>query len=111
MAIHKAQQRHRMPLSAIRTVSIAFDDVLESGEAFTGTPTVTPSATGITATGVAINTSTLSIDGVSTATGKALTVSVNPSVAGEYELAFSCGTDATPAQTLYGIAVITVIPD
>ena len=83
-----------------RNGACSFANLLDSDELLTGTPTVTPSPAGPTISNVAVNTSTLTIDGESVVAGKAVQCKVTgQSAATLYELTFTVSTDATPAQT------------
>lgn len=99
-----APQVHEMTTTETRLVSVGFINKLESGELLTGTPTVAEETTSdLTITNKAVNTSTLTIDGVSHAAGQAVQFLVTGVVAGTlYSIDILCGTDATPAQTLNG---------
>lgn len=100
---HTAKQRPSMAVSAVRNGAVGFKEELDSGELLTGTPTVTVSPTGPTISNVAVSTAALTIDGESHAIGEAVQFKVLGVTARvTYTFTVTCGTDATPAQTLIG---------
>lgn len=74
---------------------------LDSGELFTGTPTVAEQTTSdLTIANEAVNTATLTINGASVVAGQAVQFNVTGATAGvSYLLKITGGTDSTPAQT------------
>lgn len=103
----RAQQLPCIVNGETRVGRISFDGKLETGESLTGSPTITDitgdSPSDLTIGDETISTATLEILGVDISAGRALTFSVTGQQADkEYELSVSCGTDATPAQTLKG---------
>lgn len=102
-----APQQNTKTVSEIRNVAVSFSGKLDSGELLTGTPTVVEanpsSPQDLTFSNIAINTGILTINDIPTPVGEAVQFKVSGGVAGRYyEIIISCGTDATPAQTLYG---------
>lgn len=111
MPLHMAPQRWQAVVGETRIVSVSFVDVLESGELLTGTPLVVETTTAdLTLANKAVNTSTLTILNQSCVAGQAIQFTMTGQQAGTcYIIKLTCGTDATPAQTLIrGITVIGV---
>ncbi len=97
----QAEQIQAKTANEVRNLAANFTDKLDTGETLTGTPTVTVSPSGVTASTVAVSTEALTILGESVAIGKAVTCSVSGGSAGtRYTLTIQCGTNASPAQTL-----------
>ena len=97
----QAEQIQSKTANEVRNLAVDFTDKLDSGEALTGTPTVTSSPSGLTIASQAVSTGALTILGTSVSTGNAVTCSVSGGSAGtRYTLTVQCGTDATVAQTL-----------
>ena len=97
----QAEQIQSKTANEVRNLAVDFTDKLDSGEALTGTPTVTSSPSGLTIASVEANAGTLTILGTTVAIGRAVTCSVSGGSAGtRYTLTVQCGTDATVAQTL-----------
>lgn len=97
---HKAPEIHSKSANESRLISIDCSGKLDSGELMTGSVTV-PAVSGITITNEAVNTSTLTINGVSVIAGKAIQMLVSSGTAGNtYTIAATVATDSTPAQTL-----------
>ena len=89
--------------SGVRNAAVDFTDLLDGDEVLTGTPTVADiNATGdLTIASVRRNTAAVEINGRSVVASKAVQFSVTGFQAdATYTLRVSCGTDATPAQTL-----------
>lgn len=82
-------------------VAIDYTDWLDSGELLTGTPTAVEVTTeDLTLANKAVSTSSLTINGVTVATGKAVQFSVQGQQAGTlYTVRVTVSTDATPART------------
>ena len=111
-----APQRQEKAVSAVRLISVSFADKLESGESLTGTPTIVVSSPDIspedlTLSDKSVSTTTLTINGVSVASGAAVlfkatggTVANSP-----YTINISVGTDATLAQTFDDDLILTII--
>jgi hypothetical protein len=90
-----------------RSAAVSFDDVLDSGELLTGTPTVTIDPSGPTLSNKRVNTGTIVVDGRSVVAGRGVQFSVAGGTDGErYEITVTCGTDASPSQTV--IATLTL---
>jgi hypothetical protein len=88
--------------SEVRNCAVSFDNTLDTGELLTGTPTVSGSPTGLTFANVKVNTAQLTINGATVAIGRAVQFKVTGGTSGvKYQIEVACGTDATPAQTLY----------
>lgn len=105
----EAPQNYNIDLEEVVNIAISFNGKLESGEALTGSPTVTVTpSSGLTVDQVAITAASKDINGVSVAAGRAITARVTPSAAGSYVIKVKCGTDATPAQTRKGKCRIEV---
>lgn len=112
----KAPQRQSKTVSEVRNAVVSFSGKLDSGELLTGTPTVTEvnasSPQALTIANIAINTTELTINDISTAIGEAVQFSVSGGIAGTvYTIKIVCSTDATPAQTLYGTITLRVRAD
>ena len=109
----KAIQTQTKNASEVRTIAVSFDNKLDSGELLTGTPIIVEvTTTDLTLGSKAVSTAALTINGESVAIGKALQCSVTGGTAGTtYEIKFTCGTDATPAQTLIGTIKLKVVAD
>jgi len=111
--IHKAPQIHTKTVGDIRNIAYAFDDVVDSGELLTGTPTIVEiTTTDLTISSKAVNTTVLDIDGISTPIGEAVQCSISGGVADTtYEILITVSTNSTPAQTLNGKFILKVIAD
>jgi len=111
--IHKAPQIHTKSVSAVRNIAYAFDDVLDSGELLTGTPTIAEvTTTDLTISSKSVSTAELIIDGITTPIGEAVQCSITGGVADtSYDVLITVSTDATPAQTLTGKFTLKVIAD
>lgn len=111
--IHKAPQIHTKTVSANRNIAFAFDDVLDSGELLTGTPTILEvTTTDLTITNKTVSTAELTIDDIATPLGEAVQCHITGGVANTtYEVLITVTTDSTPAQTLNGKFVLKVIAD
>ena len=85
----------------VRNAKISIAAALDEGELATGTPTIAEvRTTDLTITNEAVNTSAETIEGVSTAIGKAILFKVSGQLASrEYRLVVTVTTDSTPAQT------------
>lgn len=105
-------------VSEVRNVAVSFSGKLDSGELLTGTPVLSvidPSVSpeDITLSNPIVNTAILTINGVSVPIGEAVQFKVTGGTVANtpYTLGINCGTDATPAQTLYGRVILEVIAD
>lgn len=90
-------------------MAISFAGELDDGELLTGTPTITEDTTlDLTISSKAVNTSILTINGISVPIGEAVQCSVLGFVSANYPytLNITVSTDATPAQVLTGKVVI-----
>jgi len=105
----QAEQIQTKTANEVRNLAANFTDKLDSGEELTGTPTVSISPAGVTASSVAVSSGSLTILGETVASGKAVTCSVSGGSSGtRYTLTIQAGTDATPAQTLEVICLLDV---
>ncbi len=98
------------------TVSSAWDVTPDATSTFavrellTGTPTVASPTSGLTIDNETINTKQLNIGGVPVYAGLAVTYRVSGGTAGQtHEITVSCGTTASPAQTIKVIAPLTIV--
>lgn len=109
----KAIQTQQKTASEIRNIAVSFTGKLDSGEACTGTPTITEVTTSdLTISNKVVSTAILVINGVSTPIGEAVQCSVTGGTAGTtYEIQIAAGTDSTPAQTMYGTIKLKVLED
>lgn len=86
-----------------RLAAFSFDDVLESGETFTGTPTIAEvTTTDLTLANKAVSGGALTILGESVSTGRALVCKVSGGTAGNtYRIRCTCSTTGgTVTQTI-----------
>lgn len=99
----KAAQVNFKSAASVRNAKVAFSDVLDGGERFTGTPTVTiiGGSTAIVVSSISVSTGGTMVNGSTCSAGQVILFNVSGGVANtRYELYVSCVTDATPAQTL-----------
>ena len=110
---HEAEQLRHKSESAIRVMSLGFIEDLSSGELLTGTPIILEvDTTDLTLSSKAVNTTTVTIDDTSHVAGQALQALVTGGTAGAtYEITFQCGTDSSPAQTLFGKTTLIIDAD
>ena len=102
----------RKHVSEVRAVAVDFGAVLDSGELLTGTPTVTEATGGVTLGSKAVNTGSITVNGRTVITGQAVQFTITGGTAGtEYTVVVTCGTNATPAQTLIEVLRFKVIAD
>ncbi len=108
-----APQQQSKTASEIRNVSVSFSGKLDSSELLTGTPTVVEVTTSdLTLDNKLVSTAILTINGVSTPVAEAIQFNVAGGTAGtKYTISISCGTNASPAQTMYGTVVLNVTAD
>lgn len=113
-----APQRQEKTVSEVRNVSVSFAARLDSGELLTGTPSLailSPSVSpeDMTLSDEIVNTSALSVNGISAGVGEAVQFKITGGTVANspYTIQITCGTDATPAQTLYGSIILTIITD
>jgi len=108
----KAIQTQQKTESETRNIAVSFAGKLDSGELLTGTPTVAEvTTTDLTFASEAVNTAAITINGLSTATGKAVQFSVTGGSVGTYEIKIAVSTDSTPGQVLYGTIKLKVVGD
>lgn len=106
----KVDTTHTKHPSEVRNCAVSFENVLDSGELLTGTPTVSATPSGLTFASIKVNTVALTINGATVAIGKAVQFKVTGGSSDvKYQIEASCGTDATPAQTLYAELPLLVI--
>ena len=105
----RAPQHQTKAVSESRNVAVDFGGKLDSGELLTGTPTISIASPSVspedmTITSPIVNTSILTVNGVSVPVGEAVQFHVSGGIVANspYTIHISCGTDATPAQTLVG---------
>lgn len=97
---HIAPDIHSKSANETRLISIDMSGKLESGELMTGAVTIPP-VSGLTISNEAVNTSTLTINGLSVIAGKAIQFLVAGGTAGTgYTITGTVATDSSPAQTL-----------
>ena len=108
-----AKEIQEKTASEVRNVAVSFNGKLDDGELLTGTVTTAEvTTTDLTFANQAVSTAALTINGVSTAIGKAAQFKVSGGTAGQtYSIKVSCATDSTPAQTLYGTVKLKVVAD
>lgn len=111
MGLATAYQRPVLVVGETRNVAVDFQDVLDSGELLTGTPTVAEvTTTDLTIASKAINTAALTIDGRAVAIGEAVQFKVSGQLAANspYTIKITVSTTASPAQTLVRYVVFEV---
>ena len=106
---NRAPQIQSKAAGETRNVAISFAGMLDSGELLTGTPTIVQlskspsSADDLTITNQVVSAAILTINGASVAIGAAVQCTVSGGTAdAAYVIKATCGTDASPAQTLEG---------
>lgn len=109
----EAPEQQTKTVSEVRNVAVSFVGKLDSGELLTGTPTTAEvTTTDLTFSNQAVNTAALTINDKTVPIGMAVQFKVIGGVAlSTYEITVVCGTDATPAQTLYGNVSMAVVAD
>ena len=109
----RANEIRHKHASETRTISIAYTDKLDSGEALTGTPTVSEiSSSDLTLSGAQINSGELTINGETVAANNAVQCQVAGGTSGStYSVLVSVVTDASSpgAQTFYDTIKIEVL--
>jgi len=117
MSAVEAPQVYQIAESETRAVVADFTLQLESGELLTGSPTVAEIASAdLTIGTAAVNTGALALDIDGASVTAAIGTAVQFTIAGalsatEYRVRVSCGTDATPAQTLVQIVRVLGVAD
>ena len=109
-----APQRPFKSVSGTRNVAVSFADMLDSSELLSGTPTIAEQTTSdLTLGSKLVSTAILTINSVSVAIAEAVQFNIiGGTVANSpYSIQISVDTDSTPAQTLIGTVVLTVIAD
>ena len=105
-----APQIHAQQTNETRNHAVSFIGMLDSGELLTGTPTVVEvTTTALTLGSKAVNTATLTINGVSNVAGQAVQYSCTTATAGAYVIRITCATNATPAQTVSASVRLNVV--
>jgi len=101
---HTAIEVPTKTVGEILNSAVSFSGKLYAGEKLTGTPTVVEvTTTDLTLSSKVVSIAILIVSGVDVPIGEAVQFSVSGGVAGTlYTVNISVGTDATPAQTLYG---------
>ena len=98
--------------SEVRLASVDFQGKLESGEALTGTVTVTDDSGTLTLANAAVNSAALVVNGKDVAVGQGAIFKITGGTAGNtYTVKISVATDGTPAQTLNARIKLRVIAD
>ena len=97
-----ADQRHCKSPGETKAVSVDVQDMLESGELATGTPTIVEVSTSdLTLANKVVSTGALTINGRTAAIGQAIQFTAAAGTANtSYRIRTTFTTDATPAQTL-----------
>ncbi len=110
-----APQLHAMTSGETRAFAVSFKDILDDGELLTGTPTVVDLASVLTLASKAVNTAAIPASEVfpeEVAIGQAVQFTATGGTAGTtYTIRVTCGTDATPAQTLSRRVQVRVVTD
>ena len=113
-----APQRQEKTVSEVRNIAVSFSGKLDDGELLTGTPNLAISSPSVspedmTLSNPIVNTSILTINGVSVPIGEAVQFKVTGGTVANspYTIQINCGTDASVAQTLYGSVILTIISD
>lgn len=93
MSCDKAPQVVCMGKSRTKRAAIDMTGQLRTGVTITGTPTITPSPTGPTISGITVNAAAITIEGTEVAIGKAITCLIaGGGTAGTYTLAVVAAT-------------------
>ena len=104
-----APQRYVIRTTELRLISVSFNDVLETGESFTGTPTVVDTPADLTVANIAISSTEKTLLGVPVPAGRVISFTVTGGTADTtYTLVLRGGTDASPAQTIEGDVILEV---
>lgn len=113
MTTTRAVQVHTQSTGETRNHAVNFQGKLDSGELLTGTPTVVdanpPSPQVLTIDNKKVNTGTITINDVSCVAGEAVQYRVACTTAGTYNILITCGTTATPAQTVDCVVKLIVV--
>lgn len=105
-------EEYTKSVSEIRNLAFDFSNVLGESETFTGTITATADPSGPTVDNVTYTSAAITIKGKTVSAGKAITMRVSGGTANvRYEINMSGGTTSTPAQTIPGIAYLSVQAD
>ena len=113
-----APQIQAKTVSEIRNISVSFAGKLDTGELLSGTPVLevySPSVSpeDMTLSNPIVNTSELTINGLTVPIGEAVQFKVTGGTTANspYTLQVSCTTDSNPVQTLYGRVILQIIED
>lgn len=108
-----APQRYTKHASELVNVAVDMRGLLDTGELFTGTPTIVEVTTAdLTLSSKAINTGAVVVNGQTCAAGEAVTFRAAGGVAGtQYTIRITASTNATPAQTRIVKVRLGVIAD
>lgn len=113
MSCVTAEQVYSMTTGEVRGLACHFLDKLGASELLSGTPTVAEQTTsGLTIDNKRLNTGSITVLGRTCAASQAVLFRVTASgaTAGtEYIIKVTCGTDATPAQTLEAFVRVLVV--
>lgn len=105
----RAKQKPDKHPTEVEVAIIDFGPKLRTGEALTGTPTVTVSPSGPTLGSPAITGADIEIEGVTVTTGEGVIFTVSGGTDGtDYDITATCSTDGTPARTLVVICPLRV---
>lgn len=114
-----APQRPFKSVSGNRNVAVSFSDMLDVGELLTGLPVVVEVAgisspsTDLVISNAIVSTGLLTINDVSVPIGEAVQFNVTGGLTANspYSIKITVATDSTPAQTLVGTVILTIIDD
>lgn len=107
----KATSTEQKTAGETRNISVRFSELLDSGEALTGTPTILEQTTSdLTISSKVVSTAITVINGVSTPIGEAVQCSILGGTAGTtYDIQIVAASDSTPAQSIYGNIRLKVV--
>ena len=104
-----APQTGRKTPTSVYNVAVSLDLAMEEGLSLVGTPVLTVSPVGLTASSPAVTAAAKEILGKSVAAGRAVTFVASGGTAGTtYQVKVSCQNDADPAETVEGYVNIVV---
>lgn len=110
MSLVVAPQIQQKTDAEVRNIAVSFDKKLDSGELLTGTPTIVDLAAVLTLGSKIVNTAEITVNGKTTAIGKAVQFNASGGVAGTtYRILITVTTDSSPAQTLEGVVRLKVV--
>tara|TARA_B100000965_G_C18913908_1_gene465803 strand:+ start:61 stop:381 length:321 start_codon:yes stop_codon:yes gene_type:complete len=100
---------YTIQVGEVRNVAVDFRSVLDTDETLVDDANLAVTTdTGLTLASEAVNTATLTINGDSVPSGKAITFSATAVTAGTYVIEIECDTNASPAQTIIERITMTV---